>query len=104
MAESSTVALGKVIGLLDAYKAKAAFWAPFVLTLGTTLAHWAVTGEFNESELRVAIGGVIASVTAAVATYLAPAGDAEVALEPGAVEITDVDQDSSTYETNEEEE
>lgn len=76
MAEQTFVA--KVVKIIDKNKAKAAFAAPFVLALGGSLASYVVTGDFNEAEVRTAVGGFVTACTAALAAYLAPSKEAEV--------------------------
>lgn len=66
----------KIIRLLDKNKAKFAFLAPLVLALGSSLSSWAVTGDFNEAEIRTAVGGTILAGSAGIAAYLAKTHEA----------------------------
>ncbi len=67
-----------VVRLVSKNKAKAAFLAPVVVALGAALASWAVTGEFNATEIRTAVSGAILAGVGSIATWLTPAGLAEV--------------------------
>jgi hypothetical protein len=67
-----------VVSLVDTYKAKAAFLVPVLVAAGAAVASWVVTGDFNDAEIRTAVGGAITSGIAAVAAYVAPAGRAKV--------------------------
>lgn len=86
---TDNTALANVATLLDSYKSKAAFLAPFILSLGTTVVSWIVSGEFNENEVRTIIGGAVLAGFASLATYLAPAGAAVVEVTPGSEEVFD---------------
>jgi len=68
-----------VIRLVDTNKAKFAFLAPLVVTCLGIAASWVATGEFNADEIRLAVAGVVASISASVGTYFAAPGKAEVA-------------------------
>lgn len=61
---------GKVVQLLDANKAKAAFLAPLLTACGSALASWAVTGNFNATEVRTAVSGAILAGVAGLVTYI----------------------------------
>ena len=78
----ATSTVGRVIRLFDAHKAKAAFLAPVLLALAAAAANWLVTGEFDATEIRVAAGGAVLAAASALATYLAPAGRAEIKTVP----------------------
>lgn len=69
---------GKIVRLLDANKAKAAFLAPLLTAVAAAVASWIFTGDFNATEIRTAAGGAVLSFTSALATYLTPAGEATV--------------------------
>lgn len=69
---------GKVIKLLDANKAKAAFLAPLLTACGSALASWAVTGNFNASEIRTAASGAILAAVAGLVTYVTKSDQALV--------------------------
>jgi len=79
-------AIGRVVSLIDANKAKAAFLAPVIAALAAAVGSWIITGNFDATEIRTAAGGAIGGAISGVATWLASAGRAEVTLEPGAVE------------------
>lgn len=72
------MAMADVVRLVDTHKAKAAFLAPVLVALGAAVASWIITGQFDASEIRTALSGAVTAVVAAAATYLAPAGRAEV--------------------------
>jgi hypothetical protein len=80
-------AIVKVVRLLDTHKALAAFFAPLVIATLTTLGNWVVTGNFDATELRIEVGGVISSAASGLAAYYAPAGNAVGKLDPGSMEI-----------------
>jgi hypothetical protein len=63
----------RVIRLLDANKAKAAFLAPVLVAAATAAGNWIITGAFDATEIRTAAGG-----TAAIAAYRTRAGRAEI--------------------------
>lgn len=77
----------RVVRLVDANKARAAFLAPLILALGSAVGSWIVTGEFNATEIRTAAGGGALALSAGVAAWLAKAREAEikapVVAEPG---------------------
>jgi hypothetical protein len=70
--------ISKVVELLDNYKARAAFLAPFVAGVGSVVTNWIVTGEWNDTEFKILVGGVATGIFTAVATWFAPAGNAVV--------------------------
>ena len=82
MSDVKTV-LVDVVELVQANKAKAAFLAPLVLAVGAAVVSWIATGNFNDAEIRTALGGAVTSVVASVAAWLAPAGQAVVPVTPG---------------------
>lgn len=61
-------------------KAILAFVFPAVATIGGVLVSWIATGELNESETRVALAGLAASVIAAAGAWVA--GPGEVVMRP----------------------
>lgn len=67
-----------VVRLVDKNKAKMAFLAPLILSLGSAIASWAVTGDFNEAEVRTAVGGAILAGTSGIAAYFAKSKEVEV--------------------------
>jgi hypothetical protein len=67
-----------VVRLIDKNKAIAAFFAPFVVALLGTIAHWIATGHFNADEIRIAATGLVSALAAAVAAYFAKTKQAEV--------------------------
>jgi len=83
---AAQIAIGRVVSLIEANKAKAAFLAPVVVTFGAAIASWIVTGSFDATEIRTALGGAVTGAISGIATWLAPAGRAEVHIEPGALE------------------
>ncbi len=68
----------RVLELLDANKAKAAFLAPLVTAIMASLGSLVVTGDWNDTEIRTAVSGVLLSLASGFATYVTPAGDARV--------------------------
>lgn len=69
----------RIIRLLDANKAKAAFLAPLLTAAGAAAASWVVTGDFNANEIRAAAGGAVLAAVSGVATWLAKPGRAQIA-------------------------
>jgi hypothetical protein len=69
---------GRIVELLDKNKAYAAFLAPLLTAVAAAVASWIVTGNWSDTELRAAAGGVVLAVASALATYLTPAGAATV--------------------------
>lgn len=67
-----------IIRLVDANKAKAAFLAPLILACGGAIASWAVTGDFDATEIRTAAEGAVLSAAAAAAAWLKSTGSAVV--------------------------
>jgi hypothetical protein len=67
-----------VVKLLDTYKAQAAFFAPFLITVLGVIATWIATGEFNVQEIRTGAAGLVAAIAAAIGVYFAKAGRAEI--------------------------
>lgn len=55
-------------------KAVLAFVFPFVATLGSVLASWIVSGNFNEGEVRTGASALVASAIAALGAYLGKPG------------------------------
>lgn len=72
-----------VVRLVDSNKAKLAFLAPLLTAVGAAAASWIVSGDFNASEIRAAAGGAALALVSGGATWLAPAGKAQVELPPG---------------------
>ena len=60
----------RIIKLIDANKTKAAFLAPVFVALGAAVGSWIVTGEFNDSEIRTAVGGAALAACSGLATWL----------------------------------
>lgn len=56
-------------------KAIAALVWPAVVAAGIAVASWITTGEFNDSEIRVALAGVVTSIIAFAGSYLAGPGE-----------------------------
>ena len=71
-----------VVRIMDTNKAKLAFLAPLLTAVGTAVASWIVSGDFNANEIRAAAGGAVLSVVSGGAAYLAPARRAQVELPP----------------------
>lgn len=68
MTDNTTVV--RIIKLVDANKAKAAFLAPVITALGAAVGSYIVTGDFNDSEIRTAAGGAVLAATSGVAAWL----------------------------------
>lgn len=74
-----------------------AFLFPLIAALGTAAASWVVTGDFNDTEIRAALGGVILSGVAALGAYRGDPGNmAPAVLEPGSDEHLTVDPAGSS--------
>jgi len=81
-----------VIRLIDTNKAKLAFLAPFIVTVLGVVANWVASGEFDTTELRGALSGLVLSLAAGVSAYFAKAGQAVVA------QIPDTEVDNGVVE------
>ena len=55
-------------------KAVLAFCFPFVTTVAGVTSSWVVTGNFNGTELRLGVAGLIASSLAALGAYVGRPG------------------------------
>jgi hypothetical protein len=77
-----TGTVARIIRLVDTNKAKAAFLAPFAVTLVGVIVNWAATGEFDTGELKLAAEGIVASIVSGGAVYKTPAKQAVVAPSP----------------------
>jgi energy-converting hydrogenase Eha subunit A len=60
-------------------KAVAAFFAPVIVAVGAAVASWIVTGNFEDTEVRTALGGAVAGVLSFVGAYLAQPGNVTMA-------------------------
>lgn len=56
-------------------KAIAALVWPAVVAAGAAVASWIVTGEFNDSEVKVALAGVVTSLITFAGAYVADPGE-----------------------------
>jgi hypothetical protein len=56
-------------------KAVAALVWPVVVAAGAAVASWVVSGDFNDTEIRTAVGGAIAAVISFVGAYVSDPGD-----------------------------
>ena len=56
-------------------KAVLAFLYPTIATIAATIGSWIVTGDFNESEIRTAAAGLLASAVAYIGAYVGRPGD-----------------------------
>ncbi len=56
-------------------KAILALLFPLVAALGAALASWALTGNFNDAEVRTAISGAILSVVSGLGAYIGAPGN-----------------------------
>lgn len=72
----------RVVRLLDANKARAAFLTPLVLAVGSAIASWIATGQFDATEIRTAAGGAVLAAAAGVGAWLSRPGEAEVEAPP----------------------
>jgi hypothetical protein len=73
---------GKILVLLDANKAKAAFLAPLFTALAAAAASYIISGDWNDTEIRTAAGGAVLSLASSLATYLTPAGVGTIDVRP----------------------
>ena len=55
-------------------KAVLAFVFPAIAAVGASVVSWISTGNFDASEIRTAVGGVIAAGIAALGAYLGKPG------------------------------
>jgi hypothetical protein len=55
-------------------KAVLAFLFPFITAVSVSVISWVATGDFNEAEIRTALGGLIGSGVAALGAYLGTPG------------------------------
>jgi multidrug resistance efflux pump len=74
--------VARVVRLLDANKAKAAFLAPVAVAALAAIGNWIATGTLDATEIRTAAAGVVAGLAASIGAYAAPAGRAEITTEP----------------------
>lgn len=79
----NTLKTTEVVKLLDTNKAKVAFLAPILAAVLTSVGSWVVSGDFNDTEIRAAVAGVLYGAAAGVGTYLTGAGNALVRVPPG---------------------
>ena len=63
----------RTIGLSP--KAVLAFLYPTIATVAYTTGSWIATGDFNASEVRVALAGLVAAAVAALGAYVAEPGN-----------------------------
>jgi hypothetical protein len=56
-------------------KAVGAFVYPAVAALLTAVSSWVVSGEFNDNEIRAAVGGVILAGVGALGAFLGRPGN-----------------------------
>lgn len=70
--------IGKVEKLIDHNKWRAAFLAPFGVSLIGVAERYVQTGVWDGAQTRIIVGGAASAVLSAVATYLVPAGKAVV--------------------------
>ena len=56
-------------------KAIAALVWPAVVAAGVAAASWITTGQFNDSEVKIALAGVLTSIISFAGSYIAPAGE-----------------------------
>lgn len=70
--------IGKVEKLIDHNKWRAAFLAPFGVSLIGVAERYVQTGVWDGTQTRIIVGGAASAVLSAVATYLVPAGKAVV--------------------------
>ncbi len=65
-------------------KAVLAFLFPVVSALLAAAGSWVVTGDFNDAEIRSAVGGLAAGATAMLGAYIGRPGNIQAAIdEPG---------------------
>jgi hypothetical protein len=55
-------------------KTVAAFVFPAIAAIGAAVVSWVSTGNFSATEIRTAVGGVIAAAIAALGAYLGKPG------------------------------
>ena len=58
-------------------KAVAALVWPAVVAAGIAVASWITTGDFSDSEIRVALAGVVTSLITFAGAYVAEPGPVE---------------------------
>lgn len=80
-------ALARITRLVSNRKAYAAALTPTVFALGTLLANWISSGVLDATELRIAASGLAVAAATGVVTWLTDAGEAEVEVIPGSLEV-----------------
>ncbi len=55
-------------------KALLAFLFPLIAAAGGALASWVTTGDFNDAEIRTAVGGLVTSGLALLGAYIGQPG------------------------------
>jgi hypothetical protein len=78
----------KIIKLLDANKAKAAFLAPLLVAVLTAFGNFVVTGDFDVEEIKLAGSGIVLGLAATVGVYFTKTKTA-IAVVTGPVEHVD---------------
>jgi prepilin-type N-terminal cleavage/methylation domain-containing protein len=73
----------RVVELVSANKAKAAFLAPLLLAVAAALGNWLITGNWDDTEVRLAASGAVLGAASGVATWFTPAGEARVPIRKG---------------------
>jgi hypothetical protein len=80
-------------------KATMAGLVPALSTVAAVLVQWAVTGEFDRSELATAVTGLVTAALAAVAAWDAPPGAVPVpVVGPASDELLTVNVDGNNEE------
>lgn len=74
----ATITAARVVRLLDANKARAAFLTPLVLAVGSAVGSWIVSGTFDATEIRTAAGGAVLAASAGIAAWVRKTGSAEI--------------------------
>jgi hypothetical protein len=72
MTEARQITNGHTVGVSG--KAVLAFAFPAVAALGTAAASWVVSGNFNTTEIRAAVGGVVLAGVGALGAWLGKTG------------------------------
>lgn len=59
-----------------------AFFFPLISAVLSSLGSWVISGDFNESEIRTAVGGTIASALALLGGWLGQPAESEAVVGP----------------------
>lgn len=62
-------------------KAVLAFLFPLIAAVGGSLVSWIATGDFNDAEIRAALGGLVTSGLALLGAYIGQPGNVQATVD-----------------------